>query len=158
MTNEEKIALLYHPIQEKHKDLLDRCHSAGLNIGIFESLRTYEEQDALYAQGRTKPGIIVTNAKGGQSYHQFGLSCDYVFINEKGDWTWDGNYKKFGKIVASMKFWTWGGSWLQLPDQPHVEKNYGIALATLDQIHKSNMAGGAPLHACWRYIDDLLAG
>jgi len=54
---------------------LDAAAQAGLIVDCFQGLRTIEQQDALYAQGRTKPGKVVTNAKGGQSYHNWGLAC-----------------------------------------------------------------------------------
>jgi peptidoglycan LD-endopeptidase CwlK len=67
---------------------LDDCKAAGLNILITCTLRPNEEQDALYAQGRTTPGHIVTNAKAGQSAHNYGLALDFVpIVNGKAEWT-----------------------------------------------------------------------
>jgi len=60
----------------------------GIPFRIFEAFRFAERQADLYAQGRTKPGDIVTYALPWQSYHQYGLAVDFVlFIN--GDWSWD---------------------------------------------------------------------
>ena len=64
-----------HPsLQAAFKELAAKCHAQGLIIGLGECFRTVAEQDALYAQGRTEPGSIVTNAKGSSysSQHQWG--------------------------------------------------------------------------------------
>ena len=70
---------LCHPrLQTLAAELIKECEKQGLQIKIGETLRTTAEQDALYAQGRTKPGTIVTNAKGSSysSYHQWGVAFD----------------------------------------------------------------------------------
>ena len=69
-----------HPrLQDKVYELIDLCAKHGISIGISECLRTVAEQDALYAQGRTKPGSIVTNARGSSysSMHQWGIAFDF---------------------------------------------------------------------------------
>lgn len=48
----------------------------GTPFKVYSGLRTFKEQDALYAKGRTKPGGVVTKAKGGQSMHNYGLAVD----------------------------------------------------------------------------------
>ena len=64
------------------------CQAEGLPLRIFESWRSPERQADLYAQGRTRPGRIVTYARGWESYHQYGLAADFVgYVN--GAWTWD---------------------------------------------------------------------
>ena len=56
---------LCHPrLQKLIAQLTSECANAGLPIKIGESFRSVTEQDALYAQGRTQPGSIVTNARG----------------------------------------------------------------------------------------------
>ena len=70
---------LCHPrLQSLALQLVESCAAQGLQIKIGETLRTKAEQDALYAQGRTKPGSIVTNAPGASysSYHQWGTAFD----------------------------------------------------------------------------------
>lgn len=78
---------LCHPrLQELAKKLIENCEKAGLKIKIGETLRTKAEQDELYAQGRTKPGSIVTNAPGSSysSYHQWGTAFDIYRADGKG--------------------------------------------------------------------------
>jgi peptidoglycan L-alanyl-D-glutamate endopeptidase CwlK len=68
---------LYQPFLERLNGLLNACAARGAIYVATGALRTYEQQDALYAQGRTKPGGIVTQAKGGQSLHNFAIAVDF---------------------------------------------------------------------------------
>jgi peptidoglycan LD-endopeptidase CwlK len=66
---------------------LEDCRELGIDILVTCTYRSPQEQDALYAQGRTDHGGIVTNAKGGQSPHNFGMALDVVpIVNGKPDW------------------------------------------------------------------------
>ena len=66
---------------------LDACAAAGIDVLVTCTLRSNEEQAALYAQGRTAPGPIVTDAPPGQSAHNYGLALDVVpMVNGKPDW------------------------------------------------------------------------
>lgn len=111
----------------------------GIRLRFSQTLRTIEEQDALYAQGRTKSGKIVTNAKGGQSIHNYGLAFDIVLLYDKdGNGTfetasWDErkDFDKNGKkdwfeVVDFFKArgWNWGGSFKLIYDSPHFEKTF----------------------------------
>lgn len=110
-------------------------------IRIVQGLRTKAEQDALYAQGRTKPGSIVTNARFGQSYHCFGLAIDFAIMYDKDSngsfetLSWDENYdfdkdgiKDWQEVVLAFKTlgWTWGGDWKKIVDNPHLERTFGL--------------------------------
>lgn len=105
------------------------------------TLRTFEEQDQLYAQGRTKLfnekgerlGII-TNAKAGASFHNYGLALDIVLISGKAaSWNVTKDYDQDGisdwmEIVNIFKKngWTWGGDFKTFKDYPHFEKTFGL--------------------------------
>lgn len=124
-----------HPIlQYKIDQLVKICEQNGLRIGIGECVRTVQEQDNLYAQGRTKPGTVVTNAKGSkyQSLHQWGVAFDfYLLMDVDGDGkikddTYNdskGDFKKVGKY-ATMLGLEWGGSWTSIIDKPHLQLPY----------------------------------
>lgn len=93
-------------------------------LRISQGLRTMDEQQALYNIGRKISGPIVTNAKAGSSYHNYGLAVDLVvLVNDKIDWNYD-----MGKLLPySIKQQiTWGGSWRKFKDKPHFEKTFGI--------------------------------
>ena len=82
--SEKVIATLLPEVQPIAQALIQKSVEMGINIKIISGLRTYEEQDALYAQGRTTPGNIVTNARGGHSNHNFGIAFDVgVFEGNK---------------------------------------------------------------------------
>ena len=113
-----------HPkLIELSKKLVSACRGQGLIIGIGESFRTKEEQDALYAKGRTAPGNIVTNAKGSSysSHHQWGTAFDIYRNDGKGVYTdGDGFFGKVGKIGKSIGL-EWGGDWKSPVDKPHFQ-------------------------------------
>ena len=113
-----------HPrLIELSKKLVSACKGQGLIIGIGESFRTKEEQDALYAKGRTEPGNIVTNAKGSSysSHHQWGTAFDIYRSDGKGVYTDnDGFFAKVGKIGKNIGL-EWGGDWKSPVDKPHFQ-------------------------------------
>lgn len=128
-----------HPrLQELSKKLVSACKGQGLMIGIGECYRTTKEQDALYAQGRTKAGKIVTNAKGSSysSHHQWGTAFDIYRSDGKGVYTdSDGFFKKVGKIGKSIGL-EWGGDWKSPVDKPHFQlPDWGSTTARLKRMY-----------------------
>lgn len=105
---------------------LVKCSKEGLNLIITQTLRTIDEQNALYAKGRTKPGSKVTNAKGGYSMHNYGLAFDIaIIVNGKITWDNEALYAKAGKIGESIGL-EWGGSWKSFKDTPHFQWTGGL--------------------------------
>jgi peptidoglycan L-alanyl-D-glutamate endopeptidase CwlK len=113
------------------------------------TLRTFAEQDALFAQGRSKPGKRVTNAKGGQSYHNYGLAIDIVLLVDKDKngtfetaaWDlktdFDGDKKAdWMEVVQIFKRYgfEWGGDW-KFVDAPHFQKTFGKSIYELRALH-----------------------
>src|SRR5947209_4113201 len=76
--SEQRLAAIFPGLALKIQQLAAQLEDEGTLIRVTQGLRTVEEQDALYAQGRTAPGKIVTNCPGGLSYHNFGLAVDCV--------------------------------------------------------------------------------
>src|SRR5205085_10929340 len=114
------IASLVPEIQDTARTLVRMAAETGITIKIISGLRTYEEQDALFAQGRTTPGDRVTNARGGFSNHNFGLAFD-VGIFEDGKYVEESpDYKTVGQIGKSLGL-AWGGDWKSIQDEPHFE-------------------------------------
>ncbi len=100
--------------------LVQKAAAAGITIRIISGLRTYEEQDALYAKGRTAAGNKVTNAKGGQSNHNFGIAFD-VGVFEGGQYMGESPmYKTVGALGVDIGL-EWGGNWKTIKDQPHFQ-------------------------------------
>lgn len=128
-----------HPqLRRKAMELVRICAKKGLKIGIGECLRTAAEQDALYAQGRTKPGKRVTNARGStySSQHQWGIAFDFYRNDGTGAYNDDGNFfQKVGTIAKSMGL-GWGGDWKGLTDQPHLYlPQWGSTTVRLKQLY-----------------------
>ena len=106
--------------------LLKACEEAGLKVIVTETLRTTERQQYLYAQGRTRPGNIVTNCDGvkNKSIHQYGNAFD-VCQNIKGKEYEDAVIAKIGALGQKIGL-EWGGSWKGFVDSPHFQLNDGV--------------------------------
>jgi peptidoglycan LD-endopeptidase CwlK len=99
-------------------------------VKIIAGTRTYAEQDALYAQGRTKRGPRVTNARGGYSNHNFGIAWDIGLF--KGPQYLDDSplYRTCGSIGRSLGL-EWGGDWQSIDDEPHFQLKTGLTLVQM---------------------------
>lgn len=110
---------------------------SNVQIIVTQGLRTFDESNALYAQGRTKPGSIVTNAAAGQSYHNYGLAFDFEMLtNGKADWTVGPNWMKVVEVMKSYGM-TWGGDFPNLKDNPHFENTFGHNWRELLKLHNN---------------------
>lgn len=98
----------------------------GHPVRITDGFRSTLEQDKLYAQGRTTPGNIVTQAKGGQSFHNYGVAVDMVFRKE-GYNASDSLWQTLGAVGKKHGF-KWGGDWTSFVDKPHFELTLGYSL------------------------------
>lgn len=131
-----RVAKLHPKIRDEVKALIEQAEAgfpADVKIRIVQGLRTIEEQDALYAQGRTKPGKKVTNAKGGSSFHNYGLAIDFAIIYGT-ELSWDimvdkdkDGVKDWQEVVNIFKAagYEYGGDWKSIKDYPHLQKSFG---------------------------------
>ncbi|MEW8976057.1 MAG: M15 family metallopeptidase, partial [Exiguobacterium sp.] len=112
------------------RDVIQELYPHGIKLGIAQSFRSIAEQNALYAKGRTTQGPIVTQARGGQSNHNFGVAID-VFLYEDGALFLSPPDARLRRIVAAMKRrgMDWGGDWSRFPDYPHFELYDHVSLA-----------------------------
>lgn len=130
----ERIEKLHPSVRAEVKKIIDECDKAltgRAKVRISQGLRTFQEQTDLFAIGRTKPGKKVTDAKAGQSIHNYGLAVDIVLIidektaswDTKADWDGD-KIADWQECVAIFKAngWDWGGNWTSFKDMPHFEK------------------------------------
>ncbi|WP_066435514.1 M15 family metallopeptidase [Chryseobacterium sp. CCH4-E10] len=130
----ERISLLHPSVRAEVTKIIEQCDKAltgRAKIRITQGLRTFQEQDQLYTIGRSKPGKKVTNAKAGQSIHNYGLAVDIALIidGKTASWDtkadWDGDKKSdWMECVAIFQAngWDWGGNWETFKDMPHFEK------------------------------------
>ncbi|MCL2634385.1 MAG: D-alanyl-D-alanine carboxypeptidase family protein [Oscillospiraceae bacterium] len=132
-----RINELHPAIQESTIEFILAAQSQGINLRITGAYRSYEEQEKLYAQGRTEPGNIVTNGRGGQSYHNFGLAFDVVEIKD-GEPLWeDTNWDFIGALGKQFGF-EWGGEWIELIDKPHFQMTFDLSLSDLHKSYQNN--------------------
>lgn len=118
--SEQNIATLLPPVQPLARTLIAAAAAAGIVIKVISGTRSYAEQDDLYEQGRTKPGSIVTNARGGYSNHNFGIAFD-VGVFEGGRYIEESPaYKTVGALGKKLGL-EWGGDWQTIVDEPHFE-------------------------------------
>ena len=134
--SEDRVLMLHPKIRDEVKNLIELAETQidqNLAIRVVQGLRTIKEQDDLYAIGRTIGGKIVTNAKGGQSIHNYGLAFDFILLfkdkdgiyqyDDKKSWLVGPNHKIVQQIFKNNG-WTWGGDWRTIVDYPHFEKTF----------------------------------
>ena len=123
-------------VQQRAKSLVNAAKDAGVDLLITSTYRSNEEQAALYAQGRTKPGAIVTNARPGDSYHNWRCALDVVPLrNGKPVWGTTGPdgdlWRKIGELGESVGL-EWAGRWKgKLREMAHFQYTGGLTLAEL---------------------------
>jgi peptidoglycan L-alanyl-D-glutamate endopeptidase CwlK len=119
---EPHVAVLCHQFVEE-------CKKQGIDVLITCTFRSRDEQASLYAQGRTKPGNRVTNAKPGCSLHQFRVAFDFVpIIHGKAVWNNAELFKRCG-IIGEQFGLEWAGRWHTFRESAHFQACGGLTLA-----------------------------
>ncbi len=135
--SETKIATLLPAAQRAARALWVRVNDGrlgpGIAVKVIAGTRTYAEQEALYAQGRTAQGVIVTNARAGYSNHNFGIAFDVGIFN--GALYLDDSplYARVGRVGRDLGL-EWGGDWTSFPDEPHFQLLMSYSLAEARQL------------------------
>jgi len=134
MINSRKLEDLNTEARRRAERFILACKDAGIDVLVTSTYRDNEAQNALYAQGRTKPGAIVTNAKAGQSWHNWRCAFDVVPIRY-GKPVWgttgkDGDlWRQVGEIGESCGL-EWAGRWTgKLKEMAHFQYTNGLTLA-----------------------------
>lgn len=135
------IAMLAPFLVLKLNGALDDCKAEGYDVGVFEGYRSMERQQFLYDQGRTQPGKIVTYARPGESFHQYGLAVDIVG-NQGGKWDWSIAYDKITPIFIAHGFET-----LKF-EKAHFQITGGLSIAKVKKIAKDQ-----GLLALWSIVE-----
>jgi len=105
------------------------CHTEGIDVLVYCTYRDEAEQNSLYAEGRTKPGKISTNAKGGESFHQYRCAWDCVpVVNGKAQWGAKDTYKRMGELAKQFGI-EWAGEWVSFKETAHFQVTKGMKLA-----------------------------
>jgi peptidoglycan L-alanyl-D-glutamate endopeptidase CwlK len=142
--SEGHIATLLPRTQIEARKFLAIAKTNQTDVRILSGTRTYEEQNALYAHGRNGDAQpIVTNAKGGQSNHNFGIAWDIGVFDNKGNYVSnDAPYRSFASVVLpQLNTIEWGGNWISFKDYPHYQlKPVTESVATI----RGYFEGGQP--------------
>lgn len=125
-----------HPyVQNAALEAMKQCGDAGYTVSAIETYRTPDRQSELYAQGRTEPGNIVTQAEPFESYHNYGLAIDISPINNA-----------VGEIFEGCGF-EWGARWKSFKDTPHFQMSFGLSVSELKELYGHN-----GIQSVWDYI------
>lgn len=135
MIDSRKLEDLHPAVRLRAEDFIARCAEAGIRLLVTCTLRDHECQDALYAKGRTAPGRRVTNARGGQSFHNYGLALDVVpLVNGKPVWRTTGPdaalWQRVGELGEAAGL-EWSGRWKRFKEMAHFQYAAGLTLAQL---------------------------
>jgi peptidoglycan L-alanyl-D-glutamate endopeptidase CwlK len=150
----DRIQLIHPVLRNEVREIYEEiCQVLRENVRcrFTHTLRTFAEQDALFAQGRTKPGGIVTNARSGMSWHNYGMAIDIVLLVDKNrdgvfesvswdtraDFDGDGKRDWIEVVNIFKQFgWEWGGDW-KFYDAPHFQKTMGQSIRGMLAKHKA---------------------
>ncbi|MDR2188924.1 MAG: M15 family metallopeptidase [Azonexus sp.] len=135
MKNSRSLDDLLPPVKERAMWLLNECRARGIDLLVTSTYRDLESQAALYAQGRTAPGLIVTNAKPGMSFHNWRVAFDVVPLRA-GKLVWgttgdDGKlWRQIGEIGEDAGL-EWAGRWKSFKELAHFQYTGGLTLMQL---------------------------
>jgi peptidoglycan L-alanyl-D-glutamate endopeptidase CwlK len=128
MINSRSLSDLNPKVAAMCSEFINRCKAEGIDILITSTYRDAESQNALYAQGRTTPGKKVTNAKGGQSFHNWKVAFDFCpIVNGKPNWSDTALYEKCGTIAEGVGL-EWAGRWKTFKELAHCQYTGGLSL------------------------------
>ena len=133
MINSRSLDDLNPLVAAKARDLVARCQAEGIDLLVTSTYRDQESQAKLYAQGRTAPGRIVTNAKPGQSFHNWRVAFDVVPLRHgKPIWDTSGTnrllWQQIGALGESVGL-EWAGRWPKFRELAHFQFTGGLTLA-----------------------------
>lgn len=134
MINSRKLEDLLPPVRERVERMIASCDAEGIDLLVTSTYRDNASQEALYAQGRTAPGRIVTNARSGQSFHNYRCAVDVVPIrNGKAIWNAkDPVWQRIGALGKAAGL-EWAGDWKRFKEFPHFQYTAGLTLAQLQK-------------------------
>jgi peptidoglycan L-alanyl-D-glutamate endopeptidase CwlK len=132
MIESRKLEDLTPETEKKCRAFIEKCREAGIDLLITSTYRDKEKQDALYAQGRNgHPGKIVTNARGGQSFHNYKVAFDFVpIVHGKAQYADIATFKRCGAIAKSVGL-EWAGDWKTFKEYAHCQFTNGLTLRDL---------------------------
>lgn len=147
MLSSRKIDDLVFPAKLRALNFIADAKIEGIDLLVTCTVRDVQAQNALFAHGRTRaqldraglteiepaPGPILTNAKGGDSFHQYGVALDVVPLRAgKPVWGTAGAdrelWERVGRIGEARGL-EWAGRWKRMREFPHFQFTGGLRLA-----------------------------
>ena len=132
MINSRSLDDLLPQVRERVEKMIAGCEAEGIELLITSTYRDNFSQAALYAQGRSTPGRIVTNARAGQSFHNYRCAVDVLPLLH-GKPVWDSKnsiWQDVGRIGKAAGL-EWAGDWKRFKEYPHFQYTGGLTLAQL---------------------------
>jgi len=132
MINSRSLDDLIAPAKERVERFIALCKDNGIDLLVTSTYRDNESQQALYEQGRTTAGKVVTNAKAGDSWHNWRCAVDVVpMFNGKPDW--DGSHPVWAKVgeLGKQAGLEWAGEWRTFKELAHFQYTGGLTLTDL---------------------------
>jgi peptidoglycan L-alanyl-D-glutamate endopeptidase CwlK len=131
MINSRSLVDLNPKVADLCRQFIEHCAAAGIDVLITSTYRDNESQDALYALGRTQAGARVTNARGGQSWHNYGVAFDFVpIVHGKAVYSDTRAFERCGVIAESIGL-EWAGRWTGFKEMAHCQYTGGLTLSDL---------------------------
>lgn len=147
MINSRSLEDLNIDMQEKAEAFIRACNEKNVPILVTSTFRDRESQDTLYASGRIAPGKIVTNARGGESYHQYRLAFDcYPLIGGKPLWE---VFDSAGKLLPEWEVMKeaagsvgldWSGAWLYFKEYAHFQEADCLSIKQLQEKYPAGVS------------------
>jgi len=133
MINSRKLEDLHPKVKLLCERFVASCAKQNIDVLITSTYRDGESQNALYAQGRTAPGKIITKAKAGQSFHNWKCAFDFVpIVNGKAQWNDTALFTKCGEIAEAVGL-EWAGRWKTFKELAHCQYTNGLTLQDFQQ-------------------------
>lgn len=127
--NNLKLSAVNPLLASRVRLIIESAARQGVTLYVDSGYRSSEEQNKLYAQGRTTPGEIVTYKRGGESQHNFRNAVDLVpILNGRPSWSESFDWSLIGRLASQVGL-NWGGNWNNFVDRPHVELPKGAVSA-----------------------------
>lgn len=133
---EIKVPGLHPKLADSVSAMRTELKARGIQADVQSGVRDEKTQNDLYAQGRTKPGEIITNAKAWESWHNYGIAVDFCFKTSTGGWTWNVPQARWDELglIGEMFGLQWGGRWSKIKDPPHFQLKMPITVQEAKKI------------------------
>lgn len=150
----ERLKLVHPQLCDKITKMAEMLKQEGIDFEVVQGLRTWAEQDALYQQGRTTPGKIVTNAPAGSSWHNFGLAVDCCPYDENKDLQqpaldWNPSHPVWQRMISvgeSLGLYS-GSEFKTFKDWPHFQLTGSLPVSPNDEVRQTFKEAG--IQAVW---------